>query len=126
MNKDTHTSFTKNYGASPSLRPGFPGNCHVAPVTLCVIGAMSFLPAIFVFSRTEALLMARNTVYLNVYMIASVTSCIHASMLSRKRLAILVPGPGNMIGCFTLILREIVLGIDFLLVLRPHRRVTSC
>jgi hypothetical protein len=54
---------------------------------------MSFLPAIFVFSRTEALLMARNTVYLNVYMIASITSCIHASMLSRKRLAGLVPGP---------------------------------
>jgi hypothetical protein len=103
MNKDTHTSFTKNYGASPSLRPGFPGNCHVAPIMLCVVGAMSFLPAIFVFSCTEVLLLVRNTIYLNVYMIASVKSCIHASMLSRKRLTV-VPGPeykDNALLCFS-------------------------
>jgi hypothetical protein len=40
------------------------GNCRVAPITLRVIGAASFLPVYLCVSCSEVLLMASNSSYL--------------------------------------------------------------
>jgi hypothetical protein len=64
--KDEHQPFTNNYRhiAIPVL--GFlSGKCRVAPITLRVIGVVSFLPVYLCVSHTEALLMASSTSYLN-------------------------------------------------------------
>jgi hypothetical protein len=62
---------------------------------LRVIGAASFLPVYLCVSHTKALLMASNTSYLGVYRLTSALSCfIHASFVTCKRLAVLVPDLG--------------------------------
>jgi hypothetical protein len=66
--KKEQQPFTNNsqHIATPVL--GFlSGKCRAAPITLRVIGAASFLPIFLCVSRTEALLIARSTSYLNAY-----------------------------------------------------------
>jgi hypothetical protein len=78
--KEQQQAFTNNSQriATPVL--GFlSGKCHVAPITLRMIGAASFLPIYLCVSRAEALLMASNTNYLSAYRDASafiLYSCI--------------------------------------------------
>jgi hypothetical protein len=70
--KEEQQPFTNNSRriATPVL--GFlSGKCHAAPTMLRVIGAASFLPDYLCVSRTEALLMASSTSYLNAYRDAS-------------------------------------------------------
>jgi hypothetical protein len=66
--KHEHQPFTNNsrHIAIPVL--GFlSGKCRAAPIMLRVIGAASFLPVYLYVSRTEVLLMASSTSYLNAY-----------------------------------------------------------
>jgi hypothetical protein len=76
------------------------GKCRAARV----IGAASFLPVYLCISRTEALLMASNTSYPNTYRDAPAFSYyIHALLVTRKRLAVLVPDlgcKGSALLCF--------------------------
>jgi hypothetical protein len=58
------------------------GKCHAALITLHVIGAASFLPVYLCVSRTEALLMASNTSYLNAYKDASAFHTVFMRCLS--------------------------------------------
>jgi hypothetical protein len=70
--KHEHQPFTNNSRriAIPVL--GFlSGKCRAAPITLRVIGVVSFLLVYLYVSRTEALLMARSTSYLHAYRNAS-------------------------------------------------------
>jgi hypothetical protein len=58
------------------------GKCRAAMITLRMIGAASFLPIYLYVSRTEALLMASNTSYLNAYKDASAFDTIFMRCLS--------------------------------------------
>jgi hypothetical protein len=58
------------------------GKCRAALITLCMIGAASFLPVYLCVSRTEALLMVRNTSYVNVYKDASTFHTVFMRCLS--------------------------------------------
>jgi hypothetical protein len=92
--EDEQQPFTNNSRriATPIL--GFPSDtCRAAPIPLRAIGAASFLPVYLCVSRTQALLMASNTSYLNDYWDAS-AFMLYSCVAIYKRLAILVPDLG--------------------------------
>jgi hypothetical protein len=94
--KQKQQPFTNNSRriATPVL--GFPsGKCHAALITLRLIRAALSLPLYLCVPHAEALLMASNISYLNVYRDASTFSYyIHALLVTCKRSAILVPDLG--------------------------------
>jgi hypothetical protein len=70
-NNNNHSQTRSRRIATPIL--GFlSGKCHATPITLRLIGAALFLPSYLCVSRAEALLMASNTSYLNIYRDASI------------------------------------------------------
>jgi hypothetical protein len=66
----------------PSVLGFLSGKCRAAPITLHVIGIASVLSIYLCVSRTEALLMASNTSYLNVYKDASAFHTVFMRCLS--------------------------------------------
>jgi hypothetical protein len=82
MKRTEQQPFTNNSWriATPVL--GFsPGKCYAAPITHCMIGAATSLPIYLCVSHAEALLMASNTSYLNIYRdaLAFHTVSVHCS-----------------------------------------------
>jgi hypothetical protein len=70
--KHEQQPFTNNSWCIATPVLGFlSGKCRAAPITLREIEVASFLPIYLCVSRTEALLMASNTSYLNAYRDAS-------------------------------------------------------
>jgi hypothetical protein len=83
IKRTNNQSFTNNSRCIASPVLGFvSGKCRAAQITLRVIVAASFLPVYLCVSRTEALLMASNTSYINAYRDVSAFYTIFVRCLS--------------------------------------------